>query len=108
MHGGCVAEGDVLAHIVAVEHHPRPIGGAFGGETIGRPVDGGDAPAVAVADLVRRRAGPMPAAGADLDGGVIVATHDQIADTDELVAGAAHGGPVGGGHTRAEAPAAGA
>ena len=52
MHGGGVSQRDVLGEVVALEHGAGVVGESFGGKPIGLGVDGGDAPAVAVADLV--------------------------------------------------------
>ena len=71
VHRGGVSQGDMLTQIVTFEHHPRLVGDAFGGKAVGLRVDRGDAPAVAVADLVDALAAAVPGAGAQLDGDVV-------------------------------------
>ena len=50
-------------------------------------VDGGDAPAVAVADLIDCVCPAVSGAGLDVDGGVVVAADDEITDAEVLIAG---------------------
>jgi hypothetical protein len=58
-----LAEGDVLAQIVALEHDSGVVGGAFGSDPVAFGVDGRDPPVVAVADLVDLPATPVARPG---------------------------------------------
>jgi hypothetical protein len=90
MHGGRIPEGDVLAQVVALEHHPSTVGGAFGGDTVGFRVDRRDAPPVAVADLIDLPAAQVAGPRRYGDAGIVVPAHDEISGADGLVARGAH------------------
>jgi hypothetical protein len=69
VHGDGVAEPDVLAQALVVEDDACAVGEPFGGKAIRRLVDCGDAPAVAVSDLIHFSS-VAPGAGMDVDGSV--------------------------------------
>ena len=94
MHGHRVAEGDVLAQVVAVEDDARFVGEPFGGHPIGLLVDAGHAPPVAVTYLVDGLADGVLGPGVHGDADVVFAADDDVADGDALVAGGPHGRPV--------------
>ena len=52
VHGAGVAQGDVLAQVVAIKGGPGPIGEPLGGNSLVFRVDADHAPAVAITDLV--------------------------------------------------------
>ncbi len=82
----------MLTQIVAFEHHACLIGEPFGGDAVGRLVDARDAPAVAVAHLIRLAV--CTGCGVYGDAGVVVTADDEVADADGLVAGRLCGGAV--------------
>ena len=77
VHGAGVAQGDVLAQVVALEDDAGRVGEPLGGDAFVVGVDAGDAPAVAVADLVDLLTAAVVCAGFDGDGGVVVAAEDR-------------------------------
>ena len=94
VHGGGVAQGEVLAAVVALEDDPGAVGEPFGGDLPGVGVDPGDPPAVAVADLVDAVSAPMLGSGCDLDAGVVVAAQDDVTDAHLVITRGRHGGRV--------------
>jgi hypothetical protein len=96
MHRNCVAQGDVLGEVVGVEDDAGVVGKALSGNPIRVWVDGGDAPAVAVADLISRIRLPTGRPGVHGDGGVIVPADDEIPYSNLLAACRFGGRAVGG------------
>src|SRR5271166_2380561 len=90
--GDGIAQADMLTQIVAFEHHACLIGEPFGGDAVGRLVDARDAPAVAVAHLIRLAV--CTGCGVYGDAGVVVTADDEVADAAGLVAGRLCGGAV--------------
>jgi hypothetical protein len=93
-HGAGVAQGDVLAQVVAVEDDAGGVGEPLGGDPAPLGVDADYAPAVAVAHLVNPITSAVLCAGVDGQGGVVVAAQDEIARADRLLAGYLHAGSV--------------
>lgn len=85
VHGDRVAVGDVLAYVVAVEGDAGAVIEAFGGDPVGRRVNPGDAPAVAVAYRVWLRR--LVDGAVYRDGGVVSAADDEVADGDSMPTG---------------------
>ena len=94
MHGHRVAQGDVLAQVVAVEDDARFVGEPLGGDAVGLFVDAGHPPPVAVAHLVDRRSEGMVGPGVHGDADVVFAADDDVADGDVLITGSPHRWPV--------------
>ena len=103
MHGGGVAQGDVLAQVVAVEDDAGLIGEPLGGDPAASASTPDHAPAVAVAHLIDPITSAVVGAGRDGDGGVVAAAQDEIADADLLIARQRHSRDRGGGSGRAGA-----
>src|SRR6478609_1555381 len=84
VHGDRVPQRDVLAQIVVVEDDAGVVGESFGRNAIRSGVDGGDAPAVAVADLIHHVTTAVAGARLNGDGGIIASADDEIPDPELL------------------------
>ena len=87
VHGAGVAQGDVLAQVVACEEDAGLIGEPLGNDPVLCDVDAEHAPAVAVADLIDPMTAAVLVAGFDGQGRVVVAADDDVAGADVLIAG---------------------
>ena len=96
VHGGGIAQGDVVAHVVVVEDGAGVVGEAFGGDASGGGIEAGHPPPVAVTDLADVLTALAARAGSHINGGVVAAADDDVALADFLVAVCAHGGALDG------------